>query len=133
MGVSIQQWRARIGCNKCLSGKNLNFTPHSPLVSPTSSTRSRYASSLAALILILALLSPHISLQLMKNSTRMYLTFPANQESHPLSSRLPPADSRMLNSGQQSGALQHISSKQRNQLVRATNGNRDARGIMLAQ
>ena len=133
MGVSIQQWRARIGCNKYLSGKNLNFTLHSPLISPTSSARSRYASSLAALILFLALLSSHTSSQLTKNNcTRINSTCLANQDSHPWSYRVPQSDFSMINRRQQSGAWLHISSTQRNQLVRASNGNRDARGIRLA-
>ena len=34
--------------------------------------------------------------------------------------------------GQRSGVLQHISNKQRNQIARAINGNRDAKGIRLA-
>ena len=56
MGVSIQEWRAKIGCNKSLyRNKNLYQTSESLLASSTSSTRSRHAAGVSSLILILAL------------------------------------------------------------------------------
>ena len=67
MGISIQQRRVKIGCNKSLfRSKNLHWTSESPLTSPTSSTRSRHAAGLSALFLLLALLCSPISLQLQK-------------------------------------------------------------------
>ena len=123
----------RIGCNKSLSGtQNLNSTVEAPLTSPTSSTRSRCASGFAALILCLALLSSHINPIIGKSSRIHSKISQAYQYNHSCSTSSTPTPFSLLTIGQQSGTWQHMSSKQRNQFVKAINGNRDARGIKLA-
>ena len=136
MGVSIEQWRMQIGCNKSLSRNNiLYFAQESPLTSSTSSTRSRYASRLAALILILAILFSPIYPQWKKNSN----SFNSSDQSCSPKSEINtwacwPSSSQLgwCSGQQQAGPLQYLSSKQRNKKVRAINGNRERRGIRLA-
>ena len=143
MGVSIQQWRAKIGCNKSLyRSKNLHYTTESTLTSPTSSTRSRNAAGLSSVLLILALLCSPINPQFQKYPT---FTTDSNHQSQTLDQPCPaiqgnslwscmssPPKLNLLMGLQHSGSWQHISSKQRNKKIRAINGNRESRGIRLA-
>ena len=132
MGVSIQQWRVKIGCNKSLyRSKHIQYGTESPLTSPTSSTRSRHAAGLSSMILILALICSAIN-PLFQQFQSLDQTCPAKQENSPWSCMSSPPKLNMLKGLQYSGSWLHISSKQRNQKMRAMNGNRESRGIRLA-
>ena len=136
MGISIQQWRVKIGCNRSHNSKTIHSGPlESQLTSPSSSTWSKHASGLSALILILALISSPLALQFRENVSSLEIKCSESQEN---TGRIytpgmsSPHDQDFSRDGHQSGSWKHSSRKLRNQEIRALNGNRESRGIRLA-
>ena len=136
MGVSIDQWRMRIGCHGSQSNSKHIHPSQQSLLTPSSSTRSRQAPGWTALLLILTLLTPHLSLQLVTTNSSLLPHLQASSYQQTLSIRQNNISVTGYNSPSTSGQLswsrQYTTSKQRNRLVRAVNGNRDSRGIKLA-
>ena len=141
MGISIQQWRVRIGCKSHNSKKCRHGPSESHSTSPSSSRWSRHASGLSALVLIFALLLSPLALQFQRHgsfSESKCVNVSVNPKCQDNIRRIYTPGmlyfyhNDLLGEGQQSGPWQYTSSKQRNQAIRALNGNRESRGIRLA-
>ena len=121
--VSIMQWRSAIGGFACSSSVS------SPRISSRSSAASLSSFQCFCLGFILATLTFQLAVQLSYPS--IYNNIHGSELQQPKSSTLhDPADhSQGL---LMASNLSHLTSKQRNQLMKAVNGNRANRGIKLA-
>jgi hypothetical protein len=122
MGVSIMQWRSAIG------GFASSFAGSS---SPRISLKSSEVSFSSFQCFCLGLILATITFQL-AGQPNLYNTKPGSELQQPKSSALQDPAVQHSNGLLRASNFSHLTSKQRNQLMKALNGNRANRGIKLA-